>query len=688
MIATFWQQMPFIRLLIPFIIGISVGDYLLLNRTECLFLLAFSVILNFSSYHFVKSFRFEPIHGLQHTFLCFILGIFVISHEKSEILKNHFSTHKTNWLLVQTETKGKQTNKRISFETIVIAGQNQNSTYIPLQGKLQLSLPKDSLSLKLAQGDQILIKSQYQEISLPKNPGEFNYKAFMARKGIFHQQQLILPEWKLYASSTSFSLLKKVGIWQDAISFILAKHLGSEAEIGISEALLFGLDDHIPDELIQAYSKTGTLHVLAVSGMHVGLIFLILGWLSKPFKRKKWGRNVEPYFLLLGIWAYALLCGLSPSILRATIMFSFMTIGKLIHRNGNAYNSLAASAFFLLCIQPQMLWHAGFQLSYAAVLGIISFYPSLYQLWYIGNKFLNEVWKVIAVSLAAQVFTFPISLYYFHQFPNYFLVANLLLIPITTLLIYLGIILVLVHKIGFLASAIAWLVSKGIALANFMVVGLANLPYSAIENIHFPLSKTLFTYYLITLIAGYLFNKNAHVLRLLLLSIIVGFGLNQMLNIGIKNQAQLTIYALPKKTMISIVSKKQGMVWSAADSTKTLKIIQQHFVQENIRLRPWIALDSGSFVLAKQNFPSILVLNHAIQKWPKKIDLLIVGHKKHRLSDSLLIRHKIKQVVLLQGLSAYHRKEIQKLCGKHKLPCHDIAQQGAFTLKEEIWKHW
>jgi len=688
MIATFLQQMPFVRLLIPLVFGIIVGDSYALNPSLCYILLTFTVIINYFIYRFIKSYRFEPSHGIIHTFLCFLIGLCLISADKQSKLHNHFSAQKTDWLLVQTETKPKALNKRISFETLVIAGQTNNDLLIPLKGKLQLNLPLDSLSKKLKLGDQILIKSNFQEISFPKNPGEFNYKSFMARKGVFHQQFMFHPEWKFYTSTPSFSLQTKVDQWQSAISTILGIYLNSEAEIGISEALLFGLDDNIPDELIQAYSRTGTLHVLAVSGMHVGLIFIILGAIFKPIKRKKWGRLLEPYFLLIGIWAYALLCGMSPSILRAAIMFSFMVVGKIIHRSGNPFNSLAASCFFLLCWQPQMLWHAGFQLSYTAVLGIICFYSPLYQAVYIGNKFLNEIYKVIAVSVAAQLLTFPISLFYFHQFPNYFLIANLLLIPLTTLLIYLGILLLVVHKISLLASGLAWLISKMIMLTNFLVVYLSNLPFSAIEQIYFPISFATFSYAIIILISAFLYFKSAYSLKLVLAGLLLGFGLNLTSKILKNKEAAITIYALPKKTLISYTENAKGWAWSSADSSKTKRIIQQHFVKDDINLTATNYLDSGSFMLQMPNELSLFLVNKKLVKWPSKVDILIVGGKTQLMTDSLIAELGVKQIILLQGLSSYHREAVQKLCGKSKLACHDIASQGAFIIKETTWKHW
>jgi competence protein ComEC len=682
MIATFWQQMPFVRLIIPLILGITCAENEIIDPLELFILLASSLLIQFTLYKFVKKYWFEPIHGILHFIAYFLLGFTLLELQNFQFHQDHFNKVKSEWLLVQTESKPKSSKKLVSFDTKAISAKTKHGNWIPVSGKLHISLSRDSLSLQLNEGDQLLIKSNFHEISPPLNPGDFNYKGYMAKKGVYYQQIIFGHQWKFYQKTKAPLLQQLATQWQNNISKILAQFLFSEAEIGVSEALLFGLDDHIPDDIILAYSKTGTLHVLAVSGMHVGLIYLVIGWLIKGIKRFKWGRQTEPFIALLGIWLYALLCGLSPSILRASLMFSLMIVGKLIQRSGNVYNSLAASAFFLLCYQPSLVWHAGFQLSYAAVLGIIIFYKPIYQSLFLRTKILDEIWKVIAISIAAQILTFPISIYYFHQFPNYFIPANLILIPLTTLLIYLGILLVICHKIGLVAGALAWLISKLIQLTNFLVSYLASLPFASIENIYFPLGLALFCYAWIACLSVWIKQKSAVTLKVFLWVSILGFGLNLSLIFLQNEAATFTIYASPKNFIFSYTNKKYGWVWLNHPSDKNLKFIQSHFVTDNIQTRELNTLDTNTILITVTPTLKVLYLHKHPQKWPRELSVLVMS-KDARLPDEKTLKSmKVLQVVILQEVKPKQRKYILDECKKSNRQCYDVASQGAFIWKE------
>lgn len=238
--------------------------------------------------------------------------------------------------------------------------------------------------------------------------------------------------------------------------------LGIEGdEYSVAAAILLGYDDELPPELRQNYVTAGSMHVLCVSGLHVGIIFLvfstILSFLDKygaVFKILKF------CILLLIMWTYAFIAGLAPSILRATIMISFIVIGKIIKRNGVIINSIAASAFVILAIEPEDLFNIGFQLSYAAVIGIVVLQRPIYNVFYIKNKILDKIWELTSVTLAAQFATAPFTIFYFNQFPLYFWLSNLFMTPLSTVVIIGGMIMLLVSFIPYLNLATAWCVKK------------------------------------------------------------------------------------------------------------------------------------------------------------------------------------------------------------------------------------
>lgn len=689
MIATFWQQMPFVRILLPFCLGIVGASICTLNWPIMAILLVFWAIAFFLSCAKIKKIRFEPIPGIL-AFLCLVtLGMLSVKLQEAKFLHAHFSKQKATFLLATITQKLVVKDKSISMETAVFASLDSNKQLHYCQGNLALSLAKDSLAKTLAYGDQILIKSGFQEISIPKNPSGFNYQQWMSRKGFYHQIWCNSKTWFKLNGTKGNLILSKVYDAQDYISSVLKIYLKGDEQIGIAEALLFGLDDHIPQEIIDAYSHTGTLHVLAVSGMHVGLIYLILGAMFKPFKSKKWAKWVEPWFMLTGIWLYSLLCGLSPSILRASVMFSFMIMGKLISRSGNPFNSLAASAFFLLFYDPQLLYHVGFQLSYAAVLGIIGFYPYLYLFYTPPFKWIDEVWKVIAVSLSAQLLTFPLSLCYFHQFPNYFLPANLILIPITTLIIYLGILLLIFQPFFWLSKMLAWLIAQCISLANATAHTIATLPFASINRIPFTMGEALCLYVLIILAVLYFKQRNLLHLKLALV-LMVGLGLySSYVFYAHRQQEQLVIFHSTKGLLISYTKGRTTQFLANPES------LASNYFERTIKDQ---ALFNQSKELSIDSFPSanfrfylnqhmVYVLAHTPKRITQKSSILVLSGKAWFNLEPLLEGAKPKLIVLANSLPQKKREALIKLCGKHKVRYYDIASAGAFVINAKEWKN-
>ncbi len=255
-------------------------------------------------------------------------------------------------------------------------------------------------------------------------------------------------------------------------------------ERAIAIALVLGVTDGIDNDLQNAYAASGAMHVLAVSGMHVGIIYAIILLLFKPlnkFKNSKW---VAAIVSLVCLWVFSFITGNSPSVLRAVTMFSFIAIARPFGMRTNIYNTLAASAFVLLIYNPYLIMSVGFQLSYLAVLGIVYLQRPLYQLWEIENTLGDWTWKITCVSIAAQASTFALGLLYFHQFPTYFLISNLFVIPLSTFVLIGGIFLLGVSSISALATFVGVILEWLIKALNWIVFKTEALPFSLINDIH------------------------------------------------------------------------------------------------------------------------------------------------------------------------------------------------------------
>lgn len=217
--------------------------------------------------------------------------------------------------------------------------------------------------------------------------------------------------------------------FRESIISKLKKENFGEEELGVIQALLLGKRDDISENTYNNYTNAGAVHILAVSGLHVGIILLLLEFFLSPLARLPKGKTLKLLLVVLLLWGYAFVAGLSPSIVRAVTMFSFVAYALYLNRPANSFNIIALSMLFILLVKPLFLFQVGFQMSYAAVFAIVWIYPKLQKFWFPDNFIIRKTWQLLSVSAAAQLGVLPISLFYFHQFPALFFISNLLIIP-------------------------------------------------------------------------------------------------------------------------------------------------------------------------------------------------------------------------------------------------------------------
>ncbi len=303
----------------------------------------------------------------------------------------------------------------------------------------------------------------------------------------------------------------KNGFWQlifsarEYVLDVLQKSISTgKDELGIAEALLIGYTNDLDKDLVQAYSNTGVVHIIAISGMHLALIYVLLVWVFGKIPLINKSKLLQLVLILSCLWLFSILTGASPSVLRAAVMFSFIAVGKTYFKQASIYNSLAASAFVLLCYNPYYLWAVGFQLSYLAVLGIVIFQKPIYNCFYIKNKWVDKTWQLITVSTAAQLLTFPVCIYYFHQFPNLFLISNLIAVPLSAIILYTEIALITFSWIPFAGTWLGKLVTGLVWVMNKIICWINDLSFAVWDKIPATVLSTGLLYAtLITLAPGY-----------------------------------------------------------------------------------------------------------------------------------------------------------------------------------------
>ena len=364
-------------------------------------------------------------------------------------------------------------------------------------GKIIVYLDKTKEATTIETGQTLVFASPLQEVEGPLNPHEFNYKNYLERKNIFYTAYLKDENWKAtntLENSSLFTLAQKIR------KQLLDTYRNSglqETEFSLVAALVLGYDDEIDPELMNAYSHTGTLHVLSVSGLHVGIIYVLLGYMLSFFDKKKKLIWLKVFLILGFLWFFVLLSGFSAPAVRAALMFSLILTGKTLFKNVETANIVFVAAFASLCYNPYWLADAGFQLSYVAVLGIIYLYPYFYNRFTFSSGLADKIWALCSVSIAAQLATLPITLYYFHQFPVLFLITNLVLIPVSTIVMYGGILVLLFSKVAVLAKTFVWLTAVCIKFMNTGALFFDNLPFCVVDNIHLSIINMVLMYVLI-----------------------------------------------------------------------------------------------------------------------------------------------------------------------------------------------
>lgn len=688
----FWRDIPIVRILIPFVAGIVVGInfgstwpwlVLLLSSTGLVAVILYSVK------RIRRSRQWGRVFNVMLFFFFACLGLITLRQNTSILRPNHFghqldsATHAT--VVVKEPPVEKARSYKIEVRVEGLAARNTK----PVEGRALLYLPKVQDVASIEYGDVLLIENRFDTIDPPMNPGQFNYKRYLSFHNIYHQAYLPEGSWEQVdegRGSKFWSFL--FGLRTKLLDFIETR-FESPREKGVASALLLGYRDKLDDETIRAYSSTGAMHVLAVSGLHVGIIFLVLNYLLR-FLNRHGGvkRLLKPALLLLGIWLYACITGLSPSVQRAAVMFSFIVLGNALGRHNNIYTSICASALFLLAYDPYLITEIGFLLSYSAVIGIVFIQPRLYRRLYFKNRLLDWAWAISCVSIAAQIATFPIGLLYFHQFPTFFLISNLLVIPAATVILYAGMLMFLVIPLAPVAKAIAFLLEKFIWLLNEGIAAIDALPMSLITGVHFTRLETVLLYGLVIFGLAFLVLRKRFHLQLALGS---GVAIAASLFVGnwqSASQQLITVYHVPGHSAINLITANRSRIFGdsalLADADKMLFHIEHHLwelgVNKEQRIPNGLNTDLNS--IGNKN---VLRLTKPLPDKPGsdqiQVDIIVVSGSPWLEVERLQDFFDFERVVFDSSSPRWLTAKWQRKCEAIGIASHDVNSEGAYIQK-------
>lgn len=474
-----FKTIPFLRILFPFVAGIYASFYLAAPPgLHLAFLISLLCLLGtFLFQKFYKPVLYVKKGLYIISVNCFL---FLLAFESLFLYRaTNYSSHYSHYVMRETqditgivEDMPVVTEKFIKLPFRITSIKN-NSGWHEVNGKTIVYLKNDVSAGSVAPaaimepsiGNVLFIKAKFGYVNAPQNPDEFDYKTFLEEKNIFHviyakPKELCL----MHEKAAEFSLAQfGAAIKSNVVSVLRNSGLSQEA-FSICSALLVGYDDEIDSAVMQSFSHSGTLHILSVSGMHTGVLFAILMWIFAKVDKYERYEKLKCFFVIASLLLFVLITGFSPSVLRAALMLSLVMIGKTFYKTGNSYNTLLLSAFILLLFNPYLIKDVGFLLSYFAVFGIIYFYPTLHKIHVFENGILQWLWSGALVSVAATLFTLPITLYFFHQFPIWFILSNAIIIPISMVLMAGAIALVCLSKMGFIKLFLAYMINASTSI--------------------------------------------------------------------------------------------------------------------------------------------------------------------------------------------------------------------------------
>jgi competence protein ComEC len=681
-----WRPAPLLRYLLPIIAGLIVARYAgfstMVAITASAFIVLFQVFTYFSKH------RTRILFGISSSLLFATIGYWLFMlHDKSEWADFAGRHYKPGYTIIAElqEPLVEKPNSYKAEATIEIINELHNQKKVV--GNIIIYIQKDSTRPALDYGSRIVFNKTLQPIQNAGNPGGFDYKRYAAFQGLYYQVFLKEDEYAIQEGFYGSVIRQTVYTTRNWILNVFKKYIPGKAEAGLAEALLAGYKDDLDKDLVEQYASTGVVHIIAISGMHLAIIYAGLVLLLKPISKRKYGKLVTAIVIIFALWFFSFLTGAAPSITRAALMFTVIVIGNNFNRKIEGYNSLCFAAFILLAINPYNLWNVGFQLSFAALLSIFMFGKAISNLYSFSNKFLQNVWQLIAVTLAAQIITLPVVIYHFHQFPVYFLLANLLAIPLSTFILYGLLLLLAISFIAPLANVVGWVLHYAILLMNMLIGWIAGLPGVTFNNIQFSIGHTVVLFIIIIGFSWWLFHKHAAGLITALSGISVLSLLLWLQYFQALNQHKLIVYNVPQHLAVDILEgRKYQFIGDSA--------LQQKGFLQNFHLLPARILyqatsgetranPTNQFVTFQLNQIKLLILDKEPDIYESdslETDILLISKNWRLYPNRILKKIKCKTIILDGSVNRSLQRQWRNAADSLHLRLHFTGEQGAFVM--------
>ncbi|MBO9583365.1 MAG: ComEC/Rec2 family competence protein [Flavobacterium sp.] len=668
---------PLVKIAIAFILGIIASYYLHFPISIVTFslLLSFIVFCGVFFWTFKRN-RNSILFGISTCVLSFCIGTFTLLSHTESLQKDHYTHCKAAFESKQTITLILREKLKSNDYSDRYIGLVKTISRKPYSGKVIVNVQKDSSNNQLIIGNSIKLQTVLQQNKPSKNPNQFDYSRYLADKQIYAQ---------IYCQKKEILVSKTIqkDIWyycaklHSRIIRNLEKSKFNPDEMNVALALILGQQQEISQEIIQDYQYSGATHILSVSGLHVGFIMLFITFILKPIPNTKKGSFFKLASILVSLAGFAIISGLSPSVLRSVVMFSFLAIGNHLRRNGNIYHTLLVSVLLILLFEPYFLFDVGFQLSYIALFFILWLQPILKNIYKPKNKLIIYIWEALTVSFAAQIGTLPLCLYYFHQFPGLFFVTNIIILPILSFIMIAGIVVMIFAIFTSPPLFVTVVFEKSIYLLNFMIHAVASVDSCVIRDISFNLYHLwAFSFFIIGFIV-WIKKPSFHKLLFVFASIIMIQLSFILTKIKTENEEELIVYNEKNNTLVSERSGKNLVLFTRDNMIKNNRNVNSYLVGNSIALSKIKEVKNVLYFKKAK----ILIID-STKSFSEKIkpDILILTQSPKINLERLIQNLQPKIVIADASNSNSILKYWKNSCLKKNIPFHSTKEKGYYRL--------
>lgn len=672
-------QFPLAKITLWFVFGILLFPFLKTTPPIAFILTVSGFCLVLLCYIFKSKIAFySSLFGIAVLLNSFFIGLSSASIHKENYSTNHFSKYLNEvengfnaTILLTEKLKNTQKNYRYVAEFKSIQKKKVN-------GKIIFNITKKEKYISLPIGSILFIKGVYYKNKKPFNPNQFDYGNYLEHKEIYGQVYSKTNDVKIIGSQSS--LRYYFSNYREKLITNLKKTSLSENSLTVVVALLLGQKHDMSPVIMKEYQAAGAVHILAVSGLHVGIIMYFLLFLLKPMPNTKRANWIKVILIILTLWAFALLAGLSPSIVRSATMFSFLTVGMNIKRTVNIYHTLLVSMLLILLISPSFIYDIGFQLSYLAVFFILLLQPILKSIWKPKNKILNYFWDIITVSTAAQIGVMPLSIYYFHQFPGLFFLTNMIVLPLLSVIMAIGILVLVLSVIGTVPHFLVQILDLLLKIMNNFIHTIASFDSFTFQNIPFTKEMLWLFYLMIVTLIFWIKKPNFKRISLALMCVIL----------------LQVVFIYQKKEVIKsaegiVFNQKKGSIISERIGNNVSLFANDSIrknIHENVTFQSYL-VGNFSDLKNKNNIPDLLFINSkkivvidstGIYNPTINPDILIITQSPKLNLERLLLTLKPKVIIADGSNFKTYSKRWEETCRKQKIPFHNTHEKGFYKF--------